>query len=175
MLQQVPGVGPLTSLAFVLTLGDPTRFANSRVVGAYCGLTPGRRQSGSRGGDQSRSCSILVPLPRLLPTVLSKPPVVHVSPQSDQSDRPTPPSGRIPARRADPVGPPSRVSVGRRLPPAQRWACRSQHSIRSDFPGGPRNASHTSKHPVAALIGRVSAYSIDGAKSSVPRPPGPKS
>lgn len=48
VLQQVPGVGPLTSLSFVLTLGDPTRFANSRVVGAYCGLTPGRRQSGRR-------------------------------------------------------------------------------------------------------------------------------
>ncbi len=47
-LQQVGGVGPLTSLAFVLTLGDPARFATSRAVGAYCGLTPGRRQSGSR-------------------------------------------------------------------------------------------------------------------------------
>lgn len=48
LLQQVGGVGPLTSLAFVLTLGDPARFTSSRAVGAYCGLTPGRRQSGSR-------------------------------------------------------------------------------------------------------------------------------
>lgn len=47
-LQQVVGVGPLTSLAFVLTIGDPNRFRSSRSVGAYCGLTPGRRQSGSR-------------------------------------------------------------------------------------------------------------------------------
>lgn len=47
-LQQVGGVGPLTSLAFVLTLGDPMRFPSSRTVGAYCGLTPGRRQSGTR-------------------------------------------------------------------------------------------------------------------------------
>ena len=47
-LQQVAGVGPLTSLAFVLTLGDPNRFSSSRSVGAYCGLTPGRRQSGAR-------------------------------------------------------------------------------------------------------------------------------
>lgn len=45
-LRQIAGVGPLTSLAFVLTLEDPTRFDESRKVGAYLGLTPGRRQSG---------------------------------------------------------------------------------------------------------------------------------
>ncbi len=48
LLQQVPGVGPLTSLAFILTLEDPTRFARSREVGPYLGLTPGQRQSGDR-------------------------------------------------------------------------------------------------------------------------------
>lgn len=45
-LQQVPGVGPLTALAFVLTLEEPDRFAKSRSVGAYLGLTPRRDQSG---------------------------------------------------------------------------------------------------------------------------------
>jgi transposase len=45
-LQQVPGVGPVTSLAFVLTLEDPRRFGKSRDVGAYLGLTPRRDQSG---------------------------------------------------------------------------------------------------------------------------------
>lgn len=45
-LRHIAGVGPLTSLAFVLTLEDPTRFDESRKVGAYLGLTPGRRQSG---------------------------------------------------------------------------------------------------------------------------------
>jgi transposase len=45
-LQQIKGVGPITSLAFVLTLEDPQRFATSRDVGAYLGLTPGRRQTG---------------------------------------------------------------------------------------------------------------------------------
>ena len=45
-LQQVPGVGPLTSLTFVLTLEDPFRFSKSRSVGAYLGLVPRRRQSG---------------------------------------------------------------------------------------------------------------------------------
>ncbi len=47
-LQQVPGVGPLVALTFVLTIGDPLRFPRSRAVGAYLGLAPGIRQSGER-------------------------------------------------------------------------------------------------------------------------------
>lgn len=47
-LQQIQGVGPLTAMAFVLTLDDPHRFARPRQVGAYLGLTPGRSQSGER-------------------------------------------------------------------------------------------------------------------------------
>jgi transposase len=46
LLSQVKGVGPLTALAFVLTLEDPSRFAKSRTVGAYLGLVPGKDQSG---------------------------------------------------------------------------------------------------------------------------------
>jgi len=46
LLRQIPGVGPITSLAFVLTLEDPHRFAKSREVGPYLGLAPGQRQSG---------------------------------------------------------------------------------------------------------------------------------
>src|SRR5215207_5724573 len=46
LLRQVPGVGPLTSLTFVLTLEDPGRFEKSRSVGAYLGLVPGKDQSG---------------------------------------------------------------------------------------------------------------------------------
>jgi len=45
-LRQVDGVGPITSLAFVLTLEDPNRYRTSRAVGAYLGLRPGRGQSG---------------------------------------------------------------------------------------------------------------------------------
>lgn len=47
VLKQVNGVGPLTSLAFVLTLEDPYRFRRSRDVGAFLGLTPRQRQSGA--------------------------------------------------------------------------------------------------------------------------------
>jgi len=46
LLRQVKGVGPITSLAFVLTLEDPTRFAKSRAVGPYLGLVPAQRDSG---------------------------------------------------------------------------------------------------------------------------------
>ncbi len=46
LLMTVPGVGPVTALAFAATIDDPTRFAKSRPVGAYMGLTSRRWQSG---------------------------------------------------------------------------------------------------------------------------------
>lgn len=45
-LRQVPGVGALTSLAYVLTIEDPGRFSKSRDVGGYLGMVPRRAQSG---------------------------------------------------------------------------------------------------------------------------------
>lgn len=45
-LQQVSGVGPLTALAYVLTLEQTDRFETNRQVGSYVGLTPRRNQSG---------------------------------------------------------------------------------------------------------------------------------
>ena len=47
-LKQVPGVGPLTALAFVLIIGDPRRFPNGRNVGPYLGLIPKKDQSGGQ-------------------------------------------------------------------------------------------------------------------------------
>lgn len=47
-LRTIPGVGPIASLTFVLTLGDKQRFGRSREVGAYLGLRPKRAQSGDR-------------------------------------------------------------------------------------------------------------------------------
>jgi transposase len=46
LLRQVAGVGSISSLAFVLILEDPGRFAKSRAVGAYLGLVPGTDKSG---------------------------------------------------------------------------------------------------------------------------------
>ena len=45
-LRQIPGVGPITALCFVLTLEDPKHFAHARDVGPYLGLVPRRDQSG---------------------------------------------------------------------------------------------------------------------------------
>jgi transposase len=42
----MPGVGPLTALAFSAALDDPARFRHSASVGAYLGLTPRRCASG---------------------------------------------------------------------------------------------------------------------------------
>jgi transposase len=47
-MRQVPGVGPLLSLYFVLTLEDPNRFARARSVAPYLGLVPKQHQSGER-------------------------------------------------------------------------------------------------------------------------------
>jgi transposase len=45
-LMKVKGVGPVTSLAYVLTIGPVERFANSRALVSYLGLNPGERSSG---------------------------------------------------------------------------------------------------------------------------------
>ena len=42
----VPGVGPVTALAFRSTIDEPNRFKRARDVGPYLGLTPRRYQSG---------------------------------------------------------------------------------------------------------------------------------
>jgi transposase len=47
-LIQVYGVGQLTALTYVLTLGSKERFRRSRDVGCYLGLRPRRSQSGDR-------------------------------------------------------------------------------------------------------------------------------
>jgi len=45
-LQAIPGVGPVTALAYVLTLEEAERFEKSRDVGPFLGMTPRRDQSG---------------------------------------------------------------------------------------------------------------------------------
>lgn len=52
LLRQVAGVGPVTSLGYVLVVEDPARFRDGRRVAAYVGLTPGRAQSGTSDPQQ---------------------------------------------------------------------------------------------------------------------------
>jgi transposase len=59
-LMTVPGVGPVVALTYRATVDVPSRFKNSKAVGAVFGLTPSRHQSGesdrpgaiSRCGDE---------------------------------------------------------------------------------------------------------------------------
>jgi len=48
LLQSHPGVGPITALAYSLTLGEVGRFAHSRQVVSYLGLNPSEHSSGGR-------------------------------------------------------------------------------------------------------------------------------
>jgi transposase len=45
-LMTIPGVGTLTAAAFMTAVDNPAKFAKSKNVGAYFGLTPKRYQSG---------------------------------------------------------------------------------------------------------------------------------
>jgi transposase len=45
-LEQIPGVGKITALYFILKIEDPKRFTHVRDVGVFVGLCPRRDQSG---------------------------------------------------------------------------------------------------------------------------------
>jgi len=48
LLLTQPGVGPITALAFVLTIGEVARFRRGKQVASYLGLIPQERSSGGR-------------------------------------------------------------------------------------------------------------------------------
>jgi transposase len=48
LLRTHPGVGPITALAFVVTMGDVTRFRRGKQVASYLGLIPREHSSGGR-------------------------------------------------------------------------------------------------------------------------------
>jgi transposase len=48
LLMTQPGVGPNTALAFVLTIGDVSRFRRGKQVASYLGLIPREESSGGR-------------------------------------------------------------------------------------------------------------------------------
>jgi len=58
----LPGIGPITALAFAAAIDDPHRFKKSRNVGAYLGLAPQRHQSGEIDytGSISKRCDVKV-------------------------------------------------------------------------------------------------------------------
>ncbi len=48
LLMTQPGVGPNTALAYILTIGDVSRFARGKQVASYLGLIPREESSGGR-------------------------------------------------------------------------------------------------------------------------------
>ncbi len=48
LLRQVPGIGSITALAYVLKVEDPTRFSKSREAGPFFSLVPREHASGDR-------------------------------------------------------------------------------------------------------------------------------
>src|SRR5256885_12330527 len=48
LLMTQPGVGPITSMAFVLTMGDVKRFPRGKQVASYLGLIPREYSSGGK-------------------------------------------------------------------------------------------------------------------------------
>jgi transposase len=48
LLMTQPGVGPITALAFTLTIGDVSRFRRGKQVASYVGLIPSERSSGGQ-------------------------------------------------------------------------------------------------------------------------------
>src|ERR1700736_3322667 len=48
LLMTQPGVGPITSMAFVLTMGDVNRFQRGKQVASYLGLIPREYSSGGK-------------------------------------------------------------------------------------------------------------------------------
>ena len=60
LMMTMPGVGPIVALTVKSAIDDPTRFARSKDVGPWAGLTPRRTQSGemdivgqiTRAGDR---------------------------------------------------------------------------------------------------------------------------
>jgi transposase len=48
LLMTQPGVGPVTSLAFALTIGEVRRFEHSKQVASYLGLVPAENTSGGK-------------------------------------------------------------------------------------------------------------------------------
>jgi transposase len=48
LLMTQPGIGPVTALAFSLTIGDVSRFQHSNQVASYLGLIPRETSSGGK-------------------------------------------------------------------------------------------------------------------------------
>ena len=130
-LRTHPGVGPVTALAFVLTIGPVGRFANSRKLVSYLGLNPGEHSSGGRqrlGAISKQGNSMM----RWL-RVEAAPTAARFDPELRRDDQ------RLKFRRASGV---AKVAIARQLAVRWYWMLRNQtdYAHRVRMSGSPSSA-----------------------------------
>jgi len=114
LLMTHPGIGPVTSLAFVLTIGPVTRFCCSRKLVSYLGLNPTEESSGGRrrlGGISKQGNTMVRWL--LIETVHQ---AVRLDPELRQDYQ------RLKFRRGHAV---AKVAIARKLAVRMYWMLRS--------------------------------------------------
>ncbi len=118
-----PGVGPITSLAFVLTMGDVSRFPRGKQVASYLGLIPREYSSGGhqRLGSISKQGNRFM---RML-LVEAAQACVRYDPQDFATSICT-------AATAKPKGV-AKVAAARKLAVRLYWMLRTQKRIRRSF------------------------------------------
>lgn len=138
-LQQVTGVGSVTSLTFALVIEDPARFRKSRDVGAYIGMVPRRQDS----GDSTPQLRITKAGDPLLRRLLVQSAAYILGPHGPDSDLRRY-GERIAARGGKNARKRSRVAVARKLAVIlhRLWA--------SDATYEPLYNSNTEEPPIAA-------------------------
>ncbi|MGB8475671.1 MAG: IS110 family transposase [Candidatus Acidiferrum sp.] len=130
LLMTHPGIGPVTSLAFVLAIGPVTRFPGSRKIASYLGLNPTEESSGGRrrlGGISKQGNTMVRWL--LIEAVY---PAVRKDPALRQDYQ------RLKFRRGHAV---AKVAIARKLAVRMYWMLRSgadyaQLVRRQGSPGG---------------------------------------
>jgi len=140
-LMSHPGVGPVTALAFVLTIGDVERFRRSRQVASYLGLIPSERSSGGkqRLGHISKQGN---PLLRFLLVEAG-----HIAVRGDAELRRF--YGRVQHRHSTGV---AKVAVARKLALRLYWmlrAGRDYAQIRGPYAGKPESFCGRKARPAA--------------------------
>ena len=123
-LMSHPGVGPITALAFVLTLGPWQRFRRARQVASYFGLIPAERSSGGRQrlGHVSKQGS---PLLRWLLVEAAQSAVRH-EPEMQRRYR------RLAARKSRAL---AKVAAARQLAVRLYWMLRTEKTYAQLFGG----------------------------------------
>jgi transposase len=136
-----PGVGPITALAFVLTLGPVERFPRGKQVASYFGLVPREHSSGGRQrlGHISKQGN---PLLRALLVEAAQSAVRH-EPELRRDYR------RWRAKKNSPV---AKVAAARKLAVRLYWMLRSGRDyaqLPSSHAGQPESSCGRGMRPVA--------------------------